>query len=175
MRVIEKYGIKLIPVDTEDARLIIDMRTDEKKSKYISSTNTDVEEQIKWIRSYKEREQKGKEYYFIAIDNEDNKFSTYRIYNIEDDIAEIGSWITKSGYQHPQNSIKVDLIMKEFVFDVLGFNHLRFEVRKKNVSVLRYHKMFDPKIIRETEDDIFFLLNKENYYKKRNTLFKNIK
>lgn len=175
MKIIEKYGIKLVPVEIEDAALIIEMRTDEKKSRYISHTNFDVEEQVKWIRSYKERELEGKEYYFIAIDDHNNKFSTYRIYNIEEDIVEIGSWVTKPGYQYPQNSIKVDLIMKEFVFEALGFNQLKFEVHKKNTSVLKYHKIFNPMMIKETEEEVGFSLEKENYYKIRNTLFKNIK
>ncbi|MDR2229241.1 GNAT family N-acetyltransferase [Elizabethkingia ursingii] len=175
MEIIEKYGIKLMPVEIEDARLIIDMRTDDRKSRYISHTNSDIEEQIKWINSYKKRELERKEYYFIAVDDQDNKFSTYRIYNIEEDTAEIGSWVTKPGYKYPQNSIKVDLIMKEFVFEVLGFNQLKFEVRRKNTSVLKYHKIFNPLVVRETEEDVFFSLEKENYYKIRNSLFKNIK
>lgn len=172
---IEKYGIKLVPVEPSDASFIIDLRTDTKKSRFISSTNTDLQQQINWINDYKERESKGDEYYFIGIDENLEKFATYRIYNIKSDQAEIGSWVTKPGYSKAQNSIKMDIIVKEFVFEVLGFSKLNFQVRRENGSVVRYHNMFDPTILKETDKDFFFMLSKENFYKNRNKFLKNYK
>lgn len=169
---IEKYGIKLVPVELSDASFVIDLRTDIKKSRFISSTDADLQQQIDWIKGYKARESRGEEYYFIGIDENSERFATYRIYNIEPDQAEIGSWITKPGYSKAQNSIKMDIIMKEFVFEVLGFSKLKFEVRRENTSVVRYHKMFGPTIIKETDQDIFFLLSKENFYANRNKFLK---
>jgi RimJ/RimL family protein N-acetyltransferase len=170
-----KYGVKMRFVEPTDALFIIDIRTDEKKKKYISATDISVEKQIQWINGYKLREQDRKEYYFIAVDEEGENFATYRVYNIENNTAEIGSWVTKPGYKKTENSIKVDIIMKEFVFEELGFDILNFEVRKENKSVLRYHKMFGPEVVKETEQDIFFVLNREEFFKNRNRLFKNIK
>ncbi len=100
---IEKYGIKLQSVDIDDAEFIILIRTDTRKSRYISSTVSDVDLQIQWIKDYKQREAQNKEYYFIAIDENDEKFATYRVYNIEDDICEIGSWVSKPGYENANN------------------------------------------------------------------------
>jgi hypothetical protein len=171
----KKYGITLVAVDPVDASFIIGLRTDAKKSRFISSTDTDLQNQINWINEYKKRENKGEEYYFIGIDEFGEKFATYRIYNIKNNTAEIGSWVTKPGYNKAQNSIKIDIIMKEFVFEALKFSTLNFEVRLKNTSVLRYHKMFGPIILKETENDIFFLLHREDFYKNRNKIFKNIK
>lgn len=170
---IEKYGIKLVPVVPSDASFIIDLRTDIKKSRFISSTDADLQQQIDWINGYKERESKGEEYYFIGIDENSERFATYRIYNIKHGQAEIGSWVTKPGYSKAQNSIKMDIIMKEFVFEVLGFSKLNFEVRRENTSVVRYHKMFAPTILKETDNDIFFLLSKENFYSNRNKFLRN--
>lgn len=175
MDLIEKYGLKLIPVDSTDASFIISVRTDERKSRFISPTDTDIQNQIAWIDQYKVREKEGKEYYFIGIDEAGERFATYRVYNIKSDSAEIGSWVTKPGYNKAQNSVKLDILMKEFVYEVLGFSKLTFEVRKNNKSVLKYHKMFGPMIVQETENDIFFLLNKEDFYFNRNKFFKNIK
>lgn len=172
---IDKYGIKLVTVTPADAAFIIEARTDPKKSRFISSTNINLESQINWINEYKKRESRGEEYYFIGIDESGERFGTYRIYNIMNGVPVIGSWVTKPGYSKAQNSIKMDIIMKEFVFEVLKFSALNFDVRINNKSVVRYHKMFGPTIVQETEIDIFFLLQKEDFYMNRNKFFKNIK
>ena len=70
---ISKYNISLRLVDEEDADFIVSLRSDEKKSRFISYTDPNIETQKNWIREYKKRENEGKEYYFIASDvnNED--------------------------------------------------------------------------------------------------------
>ena len=173
--IIEKYNIKLQTVEEEDAKFIIALRTDVKRSRFISATNNDIEEQQAWIRNYKQREKQNTEYYFIASDENNEKFATYRVYNLEDNICEIGSWVSKSDYNNAVNAIKVDIIMKEFVYEVLGYNQLRFEVNKKNNSVVKYHQLFTPDIAMETEENYYFVLQKENFENNRKQIFKNIK
>ncbi|MGE8377012.1 MAG: GNAT family N-acetyltransferase [Sphingobacterium sp.] len=172
---IDKYGIKLVSVEAFDAEFIIEARTDPKRSRFISATDTDIDNQIKWINEYKKRESRGEEYYFIGIDESGERFGTYRIYNIKSGVPVIGSWVTKPGYNKALNSIKMDIIMKEFVFEVLNFSALNFDVRINNKSVLRYHRMFAPTVVHETELDIFFLLEKEDFYINRDKFFRKIK
>lgn len=173
--IFEKYNIKLSTVKEEDALFIIALRTDLMRSRFIYSTNSDVELQKEWIRSYKKREAVKEEFYFIATDENGERFATYRVYNFEDDICEIGSWVSKPNYNNAVNSIKVDIIMKEFVFETLQFEQLKFEVNKKNTSVIKYHKLFAPDIVNETTENYFFVLHKENFEKKRKQIFRNIK
>lgn len=172
---IDKYGIKLVAVELSDAQFIIEARTDPKKSRFISATDTDLDSQINWINEYKKRESKGEEFYFIGIDESGERFGTYRIYNIKSGVPVIGSWVTKPAYNKALNSIKMDIIIKEFVFEELKFSVLNFDVRTNNKSVLKYHKMFAPTVVHETELDIFFLLKKEDFYVNRDKFFKNIK
>lgn len=171
---IKKYGIKLRLVEETDAAFILNIRMDAKRSRYISKTDSDNEKQRLWIRNYKIREADGREYYFIAEDENGTPFATYRVYDISDHSAVIGSWVTKPGYTNSANSIKVDIAVKEFVFEVLGFNHVFFDVHKENKSVLRYHRLFNPKIVRETEIDFTFELVRDIFFERRSTLFKNI-
>jgi RimJ/RimL family protein N-acetyltransferase len=128
--IIQKYNITLQTVKEADAELIIAFRTDDKRSRFISSTNADVAKQKEWIRDYMTRELDNKEFYFIATDDKGERFATYRIYNMEDDLCEIGSWISKPSYDDVANVIKVDIMMKEFAFENLNYNKIKFEVKK---------------------------------------------
>jgi len=172
---LNKYGITLRPVTENDASLIISIRTDDNKSRFISKTSEDIELQKTWITKYKLREQKKQEYYFIAVDENGIEFATYRVYDIESGLPEIGSWVSLPGYTKPKNSIKVDVLVKEFVFTDLNFEKLKFEVRKENLSVIKYHKLFSPTIYKETEKDIYFTLEREIFLDLKYKLFKDFK
>ena len=57
----QKYGIQLKPVEESDADFIIELRTNNQKSRFISATNPDVTQQKEWIKNYKQRENEQKE------------------------------------------------------------------------------------------------------------------
>jgi RimJ/RimL family protein N-acetyltransferase len=150
-------------VEEKDADFILKLRTDSNKSRFISETDSDVEKQKKWIREYKKREENKDEFYFIASDINNIDFATYRIYNKKEDIIEIGSFVSKPLYHNPINIIKVDILVKTFVFDTLGFQKLNFEVRKENKSVVNYHKKFAPILIKEDELNYYFVLERDAF------------
>lgn len=150
-------------VEETDADFIIRIRTDESKARFISITDSDIEKQELWIKEYKKREKKEQEFYFIALDENNIEFATYRIYNKTVNSIEIGSFISKPGYDNPINVIKVDLILKSFVFNELKYSRLNFEVRKKNNSVVNYHKKFNPILESEDELNYYFVLEKEAF------------
>lgn len=159
----QKYGIQLKPVEESDAEFIIELRTNDQKSRFISATNPDVIQQKGWIKNYKTREKKGEEFYFIALDENNEKFATYRIYNFQKNSVEIGSFVSKPNYDKSINIVKLDILIKEYVFEKLKFEILNFEVRKLNLSVVRYHKKFHPTIIKEDDLNYYFSLNKEEF------------
>ncbi|HCA08465.1 GNAT family N-acetyltransferase [Chryseobacterium sp.] len=161
--IIEYKGIKLRFVETDDASFIVSIRNNEKKSRFISKTSPDVDAQKQWIQSYKEREQQQKEYYFIAFDENNEDFATYRVYKIDSGLPEIGSWVSKPEYSNVKNSVKVDMAVKDFVLNELNFDTIQFEVRKQNTSVNSYHKMFKPELIRSDEENNYYLLTKDTF------------
>jgi RimJ/RimL family protein N-acetyltransferase len=160
---INKYNIKLRVVEETDAAFIVAIRTDTSKSRFISETNSDVEKQKLWISEYKKREKAEEEFYLIAIDEEEVEFATYRLYDKRENSIEIGSFVSKPLYNNPINVIKVDVILKAYVFQELGFNNLKFEVRKENKSVVNYHKKFHPILIDEDELNYYFVLEKKAF------------
>lgn len=167
METIHKFNIKLRLVEESDSEFIIDIRTDSTKSKFISPTHSDIEEQKKWIREYKQREKVEDEFYFVAIDENDVKFATYRLYNKNNDSIEVGSFVSKPFYKIALNVIKVDVILKTYVFEVLGFKTLNFEVRKKNKSVISYHNKFKPLLIKEDELNYYYKLDKNSFFENK--------
>jgi hypothetical protein len=158
------YNIKFRLVEETDAEFIVRIRTDINKARYISPTDKDLDKQKKWIKEYKKREATKEELYFIAIDENNVEFATYRLYNRTKKSIEIGSFISVPLYHNPINVIKVDIIMKAYIYDILYFENLIFEVRKANISVVNYHKKFGPTLINEDELNYYFSLDKKSFY-----------
>ncbi|MDR2121888.1 MAG: GNAT family N-acetyltransferase [Flavobacteriaceae bacterium] len=165
---IKDFGIVLRLAEIEDAGFILELRNDLKKSRFISVTSGDLSVQVEWLEKYKQREKRKEEFYFIALDEDGNKFATYRVYNIGPDTVEIGSWISSPSLKNPINSIKVDFLVKRFIFDTLNYKKLNFEVRKKNKSVINYHKKYNPQIIKQDDLNIYFELTKESFQETKN-------
>lgn len=160
MKGLSKYNIKLRLVEETDSDFIIKLRTDASKSRFISETNSDLEKQKLWIKEYKKREFRGEEYYFIAVDENNEEFATYRLYNKTKESIEIGSFVSKPKYDNPINIIKVDILLKSFVFNEMNYSQLNFEVRRENKSVLNYHKKFNPILVNEDELNSYFVLER---------------
>ena len=171
----EFNNIVLRLVEEEDSEFILNLRTNELKQKYISSTKNSLAEQVTWIKNYKSREKIGDEMYFIAIDENDEKFGLYRIYKINTGLPEIGSWVSKPGYKKFTNSILLDVMIKDYVFVKLNFVRLQFEVRKENISVNNYHKLFGPQKIGEDELNNYYILERTTFENNVGKILKNIK
>ncbi len=167
---IEKYGLKARFVTEGDAQFIVDIRTDDSLSKYIHSTDNDLQKQIDWIRSYKQREAEGKEYYFIFYVG-DTPYGVERIYNIKEGSYEHGSLVFKK--ESPFGaSIKADIITREIGFNLLGKQVNFFDVSKGNNGVIEYHLKYRPDVIGEDEESYHYSLSKENFEKYKNVYMK---
>ena len=147
-------GYKLILRNTSvaDAEFILRLRTDPKKSRYISPTHPDLLRQIQWLEQYA---QNPDEAYFIAEDTSGEKVGTIRIYDADGDRFCFGSWIMKEGAAatHAAESV---LMIYHYALDVLGFNRSYFAVRKANRSVWRFMEKFGGVRSRETDMDYWY-------------------
>lgn len=169
MKIVNKYGIILRLVEESDADFILKLRTDIALNRFISYTSPQRDDQLKWIQEYKLRENAGLEYYYIAQDQNGNKYGTIRIYNLDDKSFELGSWLfhTKSPIGM---AVKAHFIGFEIGFELLKAEYCRFEIRKKNTGVLRYMQDFEKTLVKEDDLNYYFTLTKENFYKRRNQL-----
>jgi acetyltransferase-like isoleucine patch superfamily enzyme len=163
MKPIRKYGIVLRLAEVDDAEFILKLRTDPKLNKCISYTSPDLAEQRLWMEIYKNKEREKQEYYFIAEDEEGNRYGTIRLYNRCNNSYEIGSWLF--AHNSPLGmAVKAHIIGYELGFELFNAEYCKFEIRKENSAVLRYVEFFKPQIISTDELNVYFQLTKENFH-----------
>ena len=148
-------------VEEFDAQFILDLRTKE-KAKYLSKTDNNLDNQINWIKNYKNREKDGKEFYFVIENKENERIGLVRAYKIEDDSATSGSWIMLDGVK-TEATLEGVLLLYEFILEYLGKEKIFFDVRKDNKKVWRFHKSYGAVQIDEDELDYFFEFSKDSF------------
>ena len=162
----ESNGVILRLIKESDAQFIFELRTDQKLGQHLSITPPKVEDQINWIKNYKEREAKEKEFYFIFEDSAHERWGTMRLYCITDESFTVGSWICLPN-NYENIAIKSWLLLVELGFKKFGVNICLFDVRKKNKSVLYFVYLFRPVIINEDDLNYYFSLDKNTFYENR--------
>jgi acetyltransferase-like isoleucine patch superfamily enzyme len=161
--IIRAEGISMRLIEESDAKFIISLRTDAKLGLYISETSSSIENQIGWIKEYKKRESNQKEFYFIFEDSNNRKWGTIRLYNLVEDSFTVGSWICLNGNKN-HIAIKSFLCAIKFGFENLYYKTSLLDVRKKNLRVLYYLKLFNPVLVKEDDLNYFFRLEKNTFY-----------
>ncbi|MCT7574646.1 GNAT family N-acetyltransferase [Aliarcobacter butzleri] len=159
--VVEAKNTILRFVEESDAQFILNLRTKE-KAKYLSKTDNNLDNQINWIKNYKNREKDGKEFYFVIENKENVRIGLVRAYKIEDDSATSGSWIMIDNCPI-ENIVESNLLIYEFIFEHLKKDRLLFDVRKDNKKVWRFHKSYGAVQIDEDELDYFFEFSKDSF------------
>lgn len=165
---LNRYGYYVRLVKEEDAAFIIKLRTNPKVRTYLHYTSPDIKAQREWIRNYKKRERKGKDYYFIYY-HDGLPCGVNRIYNIQDDgTFTSGSLVFDDGV--PSEAVVVaTIIMNDIAFEVLGlsFSDCSDGVHIDNKHVIRFNQMFGFVFTgkRETELGIFLTggMKKDDY------------
>lgn len=139
-------------VTAADAAFILRLRTDERKSRYLSKTPAALNAQIRWLNEYAQVQDQA---YFIIQDYAGEPVGTVRLYDPREDSFCWGSWILKDGA--PQTAaIESALIVYAYAIDHLGFKRAHFDVRKGNESVWRFHERFGAKRVGETDQDYLY-------------------
>ncbi|WP_165157667.1 hypothetical protein [Parabacteroides sp. ZJ-118] len=163
-----RYGIDVRLANEDDSEFLLSLRTNEKLSRFIHPTDNDLEKQRKWMRDYKKREVEGLDYYFI-YSFENIPFAANRIYDINETCATGGSWVCKPGTE-AECSVSSLLIMRDVMFEILGLDYDKFDVRKGNKQVQKIHKMMGAEKVGETDLDYLYSLFKEDYFVRRNSI-----
>ena len=167
-----KYDCYYRLVELEDAEFILSLRNDEKLSKYLSKTSSELEDQINWLKEYKKREAQGLDFYIISMSS-DNKirYGLNRIYDITSDSFEFGSWLY--GPDAPKDkAILGDLFTHAIAFESLEFKICTMSTQKNNKRVLRYTKSFNPTLVGEDDLSYYYIYDYETWNIRRNQLLR---
>lgn len=141
-------------VSIDDAEFILSLRTDEKKSRFLSTVSADLLAQQAWLEWYKNTTDQA--YFLIEYKNE--RIGTVRLYDAQDGSFCWGSWILKVG-SPSQAALESALIVYSYAIDHLGFKAAHFDVRKGNGRVSAFHERFGARCISETDLDLFYQLD----------------
>ena len=167
---ISRYGISVRLVEEDDAEFILRLRTNEKLSRYLHKIDNDLEKQKQWIRDYKNRENDGKEYYFLFY-NKTQNIGVSRLTDIQEGKGTGGSWICDPSCRF-EDIIATSLLCGDIFFEILGIEKDVLNVSKGNNSVLRFHKLRGSTIIHEDDIQYTLELNKYDYLKNRGKIIK---
>jgi RimJ/RimL family protein N-acetyltransferase len=153
------FGNRLVFRDAapSDADFILALRTDDQKSRYLSSTANDLEKQKQWLNDYAKFEDQA---YFIIESLSDELLGTVRLYDPRENSFCWGSWILIQGA--PKSAaIESALMVYSYALDHLGFSGAHFDVRKGNEHVWRFHERFGAQRVAESVVDYFYEINAE--------------
>lgn len=147
-----RYGLTYRLVNEGDAEFIYKLRSNPLLSKFIHDVYGGVEQQVEWIRKYKEREVKGEEYYFIFF-KEGKPVGLNRLYSFHDTTYTGGSWVMEPN-SPMEDVLAVPLIIREIAFDELGmsFEDNYDATHVDNKKVIKFNKMFGCKIYKHFMD-----------------------
>jgi hypothetical protein len=146
--------IRLRPARIADAEFIVELRTNEKKSRHISRTSSDVSSQQNWLE---QNLKDDGQVYFIIEDLLGNSFGTVRIYDVVGHSFCWGSWVL-SDTSPKTAAIESAILIYQFALEC-GFLMAHFDVRKANTSVCKFHERFGAKKMYETEADIYYMIS----------------
>lgn len=135
----------------DDAAFILSLRTDEKKSHYLSAVSADLSAQQAWLESYANSQGQA---YFI-IEHQKEPIGTVRLYDAQQDSFCWGSWILIDG-RPPHAAIESALMVYSYAVDHLKFQNAHFTVHKGNHRVWGFHERFGAQRIKEDEIEYFY-------------------
>jgi RimJ/RimL family protein N-acetyltransferase len=138
----------------EDAQFIFGLRNDPIKSRYLSATSPQLQDQYAWLEAY---EKKTDQAYFI-IEYDNNPIGTVRLYDQQGNSFCWGSWILIDS-RPTHAAMESALMVYSYAITDLGFSAAHFDVRKENDKVWKFHERFGAVKIREENDDYFFSLS----------------
>ena len=153
---------KLSLAQVGDAEFILSLRLDPSLNKYLSQVDDSLDQQREWLRTYKKRQARRSEFYFIIKDLDDDRLGTVRLYDFQPGSFCWGSWIVKPGSPR-KTAFESALNVYEFAFSVLGFSASHFDVRNDNDKVIKFHERMGARIVRSDSLDTYFVFDKEKY------------
>src|SRR4051812_25589430 len=130
----EAFGVRLRPVQLEDAEFIVWLRNLEHAKGRVGDSAADANAQQEWLRSYFDR---TGDYYFIIETLNRKPVGAYGIYDISGASAESGRWVIRPDVPA---AIPSALVAFDIAFGTLRLEELRVKTVSTNQNVLSLNR-----------------------------------
>lgn len=157
-RMVTGNAYRLRNAEVRDAQFILELRTDDRKKRYISETSADFAKQVEWLERYGTDDSQA---YFIIETMAGEAAGTLRMYNQKEDSFCFGSWVIRQGMP-AACGVESVLLLYHYALDELGFSRSYFAVRKPNRSVWQFMERFGGRRTCESETDYFYETDRES-------------
>ena len=149
-KVITGKTLRFRNAQISDAAFILSLRTDEDKSRHLTSVSNILSDQEEWLKEYDKHDDEA---YFIIENTLSEPLGTVRLYDGVGHSFCWGSWVVKNGAKKSV-AIESALMVYSYAIDTLGFSSAHFQVNKENKRVCVFHERFGAE--RTAEDDTQF-------------------
>lgn len=165
---LEMHGFVVRLVQEEDADFILSLRSDVNRTKFMVTLENDVAKQKLWIKEYKEREDKGEDFYFIYFKNGE-RIGVNRISHINKKLN-----TCKLANMIKRNSAKGDALLMFYirfyiVFNILKLDNFYGDFHINNNKAIRYWNLFGYECSSEINENGYV-----NIYGSANVFLENI-
>lgn len=161
----------LLAAKPEHAAFILQLRQQERKSRYLSGQVPSVAEQIAWMQK---REKLPDDAYFVIfeVDKPDTPLGTIRLHDAihEKNSIRVSSWVMVDGVA-PKKTLEALALAIDYV-ERCGYSCGHFEVHKNNRSTIRNHLRLGSKVVEESEYTVVFGATARGFLEKMTTVYR---
>lgn len=155
-------------IEPGDADYVHGLRMDPTYNQHLSEVRGTVEDQRRWIESYKAREAKGHEYYYVIERNDGRRCGVVRLYDIDAESFTWGSWILDHN-KPPKAALESAVLSFGIGFDTLGKSKALVDVRRQNERAHAFYLRFGMNQVDADELNIYFTYSRVRYEADRET------
>lgn len=156
---VQGMGISLRNAQVSDAEFILSLRVNPALNSHISAVSGDLSDQVSFLERYAARDGEA---FFVIEDADHRPLGTVRLYDQQGDSFCWGSWIVAPDAP-ARTGTKSALLVYMYGFDHLGFVRSHFDVRQGNERVWQFHEKCGARLVRETAQDRYYVLERENW------------
>ena len=159
---VEGPHLNLRLIRATDAEYVYTLRTDPSYNKHLTPVRGTVEDQRRWIETYKARESELRELYYVITRKDGTRCGLVRLYDITTHSFTWGSWILDHNKTR-KAALESAVLVYTVAFNYLGLIAAQFDVRRDNSSTLAFHRRFGATETHKTDQDIFFMYPSERF------------
>jgi len=130
----EGYGVRLRPVEMEDAAFIVWLRNLDYVKGRVGDSAAEIAGQEKWLKSYFEKED---DYYFIVETLNRIPLGTYGFYYVTETTVDVGRFIIRPGVLA---AVPATLLLDDLLYEQMGVTYVRVTTSASNHRLHSFYR-----------------------------------